>query len=237
MTSRFRSKLTYANLAATLALIFAVVAAGGPIAIAEPVASASSAAFRVAKRALQTSKRADQRSTRALRVAVNRQGLPGSQGAKGDTGERGARGPAGDKGDTGEAGPKGTTGAIGPQGLMGEKGDTGDQGPQGSEGESPFTAWGLVFDGFVQTDQSSANVPADFILKPAATTGIYCTKSGVTFGGVHSYFVTIAGNVPGYASVRNSSLAACGSSEYSPYITTYDASGNPADRNFYFGIM
>jgi hypothetical protein len=121
--------------------------------------------------------------------------------------------------------------------LKGEKGDTGNQGPPGPEGESPFTAWGLVFDGFVQTDQSSANVPADFILKPAATTGIYCTKSGITFGGIHSYSVTIAGNVPGYASVRNSSLAACGSSEYSPYITTYDASGNPADRNFYFGIM
>ncbi len=110
-------------------------------------------------------------------------------------------------------------------------------GPTGPQGPAAFVAWGFVFDGFVQTDQSSSNVPADFIYKPPGTTGIYCTKSGITFGGRHSYFVTIAGNVPGYASVRNSSLAACGTSEYSPYITTYDASGSPADRNFYFGII
>ena len=111
------------------------------------------------------------------------------------------------------------------------------RGPIGPPGPPAFVAWGVVSDGFVQTDQSSTNLPAGFIYKPPGTTGIYCTKSGVTFGGRHGYFVTISGNVPGYASVRNSSLAACGSSEYSPYITTYDASGSPADRNFYFGII
>jgi hypothetical protein len=166
--------------------------------------------------------------------------------ARGDTGATGATGPEGPKGDTGATGPPGSkgdtgaTGATGPQGPKGDTGETGPEGPQGDtgpQGPAAFVAWGLVFGGTVQTDQSSANVPSDFIFKPPGTTGIYCTKSGITFGGRHSYFVTIAGNVPGYASVRNSSLDACGSSEYSPYITTYDPSGTPADKNFYFGIL
>lgn len=140
----------------------------------------------------------------------------------------------GQQGPAGPQGPQGDTGATGATGAQGPKGDTGATGPQGAPA---FVAWGLVFDGVLQTDQSAPNVPGDFIYKPPGTTGIYCTKSGVTFGGRHSYFVTIAGNVPGHASVRNSSLAACGSSEYSPYITTYDAAGNPADHNFYFGII
>jgi hypothetical protein len=50
------------------------------------------------------------------------------------------------------------------------------------------------------------------------------------------YLVTVVGNAGGFATVRNSSYAGCPSA-YSPYVSTFDASGQPADENFYFAYI
>ncbi|HTR72008.1 MAG TPA: hypothetical protein VMG80_00290 [Solirubrobacteraceae bacterium] len=105
MFSRLRRPFTYANVAATLALVFAM--AGGAYA---------------AKHYLITS--TSQISPKVLAALKGKPGAGGSPGAQGAQGPQGPAGPAGSagKGEKGEKGDPGTNGANGANGAPGASG-------------------------------------------------------------------------------------------------------------------
>ena len=109
MFSLIRRRMTYANIAATLALVFAM--SGGAYA---------------ASRVLIT-------STNQIKPSVLKQ-LKGRAGSNGAQGLTGPSGPAGAVGAAGATGPAGATGATGLTGAAGATGATGKEGPGGTEG-------------------------------------------------------------------------------------------------------
>lgn len=114
MFQGFRRRLTYANVTATLALVFAM--SGGAYA---------------AGRYLITSPK--QISPKVLNELKGRRGQTGAAGAAGAQGQQGAQGPAGPQGSTGE---KGAAGSAGNEGAQGPVGPAGPQGPAGPAGTS-----------------------------------------------------------------------------------------------------
>jgi Collagen triple helix repeat (20 copies) len=123
MLSAIRTHLTYANVAATLALVFA--STGGA------VAASSSGGRGGAPAKLGVSATA---SANGSRVS-DRQALAFTAKSKPKTGPRGRRGPAGPAGKTGAPGATGPAGPVGPAGAKGETGATG-VGGEGKAGES-----------------------------------------------------------------------------------------------------
>jgi hypothetical protein len=117
--SRIRSRFTYANVAATLALFFAM--SGGALAASHYLIT----------------------STKQISPKV----LKSLKGANGKNGTAGASGPAGPQGSAGAAGTKGEPGTPGGAGKEGTAGVsvtsaefTGAKGPTCKEGGSEFTA-------------------------------------------------------------------------------------------------
>jgi hypothetical protein len=130
MFSWISRRATYANIVATLALVFAM--SGGALA---------------ASRYLIT-------STKQIKPSV----LASLKGAKGAAGAQGSAGAAGPQGPGGAAGAKGETGAAGKegaQGVQGPAGPTGAKGAAGAEG-SPWTAGGTLPSGKTETGSWSA---------------------------------------------------------------------------------
>lgn len=125
-------RLTYANVTATLALVFAMT--GG--------------AYAASKYIITSSK---QISPKVLKQLVGKTGATGPSGpagpsgATGPTGANGATGAVG-QGVEGKVGKEGKEGKTGPQGEEGETGKEGKQGVQGIEGKegSPWTAGGVL---------------------------------------------------------------------------------------------
>ncbi len=122
MFSWIRRRATYANVAMTLALMFAMT--GGAYA---------------AKKYLITSTK--QISPSVLKQLVGKVGPAGVNGKDGAPGAQGPQGPAGKDGANGKdgaegpAGPKGATGATGQQGVKGTNGTNGTNGATGPAGE------------------------------------------------------------------------------------------------------
>lgn len=96
----FKKHLTYANVVATLALLFAM--AGGAVAATHYLITSSK-----------------QISPKVLAELKGRSGTPGTVGASGVRGERG------EKGERGETGPEGKIGPVGTVGPKGEQGNAG----------------------------------------------------------------------------------------------------------------
>ena len=115
MFSWIRRRLTFANIAMTLALVFAM--SGGAYA---------------ANKYLIT-------STKQIKPSVLKQikGKAGANGAQGTTGPAGAQGPQGSVGAQGPQGPAGAAGKDGAPGKDGKEGKTGKEG-------SPWTAGGTL---------------------------------------------------------------------------------------------
>lgn len=103
MFSRLRKRFTYANVAMTLALVFAM----------------SGGAYAASKYAITSSKQIKPSVLKQLRGA---QGPTGTTGAAGVAGAAGPQGPAGARGETGPEGKAGKDGTNGTEGQPGEPG-------------------------------------------------------------------------------------------------------------------
>jgi hypothetical protein len=130
-----RSRFTYSNVVATMALVFAM--SGGALA---------------ASKFLIT-------STKQIKPSVL-SSLKGKAGAAGAQGPVGAAGPAGPAGGVGPQGPAGTQGTNGEPGLEGKEGKAGKNGTNGKEG-SPWTDGGTLPVGSTETGVwSMAEIPS-----------------------------------------------------------------------------
>lgn len=128
MFSAIRKRLTYANVAMTLALVFAMT--GG--------------AYAAHKYLITSKKQISPKVLKQLKGAKGPAGVPGAAGAQGPAGPQG---PVGAPGKDGVAGKDGAVGKEGPQGPAGPKGATGPQGPAGE----PWTAGGTLPSGKTET--------------------------------------------------------------------------------------
>lgn len=169
MFSKIRRRFTYANVAATFALVFAMT--GGAFA---------------AGHYLITSPK--QISPKVLKALKGASGAPGAPGAAGAAGPAGPQGPGGPQGPKGEPGPKGEAGAKGENGQTGftetlptGKTETGD--------------WNMdvVVSGGEQVASTSAsfNIP----LASQMTNQNECGESGKPACVVH--YVPVGGSAPG----------------------------------------
>lgn len=113
MFSTIRQRFTYANVAMTLALVFAM----------------SGGAYAAGKYLITSTKQISPKVLKSLK------GANGKNGATGATGAAGLAGPAGPAGATGPGGPGGPQG---PAGTAGTNGTNGTNGKQGAPGE-PWT--------------------------------------------------------------------------------------------------
>jgi Collagen triple helix repeat (20 copies) len=111
MLSAIRKRLSYANVAVTLALVFAMT--GG--------------AYAANHFLITSTKQISPKVLKALK------GKPGANGANG------AQGPAGPAGATGPGGPQGPAGATGKEGAAGKEGPQGEPGKEGKPGTTGFT--------------------------------------------------------------------------------------------------
>ena len=122
MFSAIRRRMTYANVVATLAMVFAMT--GGAYAASKYLIT----------------------STKQIKPAV----LASLKGAKGAAGASGAQGTAGPQGAAGAAGKEGPAGKDGKEGPAGKEGPRGKEGQEGIEG-SPWTATGTLPSGKTET--------------------------------------------------------------------------------------
>jgi hypothetical protein len=121
-----RRRLSYANVAATLALVFSM--SGGALAANHYL--------------INSTKQINPKVLKTLKGSRGASGTQGSQGAAGSIG------PQGTSGSQGTAGAQGTTGLQGPKGLEGTEGPKGATGPAGQARAyatiTPGSPWGTV---------------------------------------------------------------------------------------------
>jgi hypothetical protein len=148
-----RKHLTYANVVATLALLFAMT--GG--------------AYAATHYLINSTKQINPRVLRALEGAS---GSAGKSGANGSNGATGATGPSGPQGKEGATGPQGKEGPQGPEGQPGK------EGPQGKEGPSSVVHWHVNTSSIGASKES----PAPGVVKLAEvgvlTVWGHCYKNG-----------------------------------------------------------
>ncbi len=125
--SKLTAKLTYANVAATLALVFSMT--GGALAASHYLISSEKQINPKVLKALKGAK-----GPKGAQGATGPAGGVGATGATGATGQ-GIRGPEGVHGDAGLQGNAGEPGATGPTGAVGTTGPTGPTGEKGLQGE------------------------------------------------------------------------------------------------------
>jgi hypothetical protein len=125
MLSFIRKRVTYANVAVTLALVFAM----------------SGGAFAAGKFLITSTKQISPKVLKSL------QGKAGPAGASGAQGPAGPVGPAGPQGLAGASGAKGD---AGPEGKEGKEGKAGKDGKAGLPG-SPWAAGGTLPSGSTET--------------------------------------------------------------------------------------
>jgi hypothetical protein len=132
-----RRHLSYANVAATLALLFAM--GGGALAATHYLITST-----------------NQISPAVLGQLRGKPGPPGPRGKQGKQGRRGPRGgPVGPRGRRGPEGPPGPDGLTGVQGVQGPEGR---RGPPGEKGDPGASAYSPLPSGVSESGVYSANV-------------------------------------------------------------------------------
>lgn len=127
MFSALRDRMTYANVVATMALVFAM--SGGALAASHYL--------------ITSTKQIKPSVVASLKGKAGAKGLQGPMGPAGPAGAAGA-GTPGSQGPAGPAGPKGETGTPGTPGAPGKNGTNGKEG-------SPWTAGGTLPSGKTET--------------------------------------------------------------------------------------
>jgi hypothetical protein len=160
-----RSRLSYANVIATLALVFAM--SGGALAASKFLITST--------KQIKPSVLAQLKGRNGNNGAAGAQGpvgpqgpqgAPGANGKDGAPGSAGERGPAGAPGEAGKAGPAGPAGLKGATGPAGPAGAAGPEGPRGPEG-SPWVDKGVLPTGQTETGTWSIDQPhatAEFLI-------------------------------------------------------------------------
>ena len=143
MFARIRRRITYANVAVTFALVFAM----------------SGGAYAAGRYAIT--------STRQISPKV----LKSLKGARGNTGPAGTAGPQGPAGPTGGQGAAGAKGETGPKGEKGEAGAPGKPGEPGKEG-SPWTAGGTLPSEKTEKGVWAITIPPPVEAEPGFTTSL-----------------------------------------------------------------
>ncbi len=123
-----RRRINYANVTATLALIFAM--SGGALAASHYLISST--------------KQISPKVLKALKGRAGKTGATGPEGPAGKAGSTGGTGATGATGATGFEGSEGKPGKQGPEGEKGEKGTTGLMGPSEAYEEKSLTSTGIT---------------------------------------------------------------------------------------------
>jgi hypothetical protein len=131
MFGRIRTHLSYANVAATMALVFALT--GGAVAASSHSGGSNGNSFIKASASVASTQA---HAVVAKKKSSSKGGARGPAGPKGATGAAGPAGPAGPTGATGATGAAGPAGSAGVAGANGEKGEKGETGPAGAAGET-----------------------------------------------------------------------------------------------------
>jgi hypothetical protein len=159
MFSRIRRRFTYANVAMTLALVFAMT--GG--------------AYAASKYLITSTKQISPKVLKSLKGANGKNGAAGLAGAQGAAGAAGA-GTAGAAGPQGPAGPAGAKGETGAPGTNGTNGTTGFTETLPSE-ETETGAWSIA-QGKEGTLPVSISFPIPLASSLGATAVHYVGASG-----------------------------------------------------------
>jgi hypothetical protein len=204
MLRRLLSRLTYANVMATIAVFIAL--GGSSFAVmrvtgknvphdaltGDDITDLTSQDIRDYSLLKRDFKRGE--------LKASSEGVPGPQGPKGDAGGKGDAGAQGLKGAKGDAGEKGATGLQGSQGvtgIQGSQGVTGTTGPKGDPGpllnvlpshatefgnyyalNNPAPAGAFAVD-VISYQFPLPSVPADHYLPPGAAPTAECPGSAV----------------------------------------------------------
>ncbi len=229
MFQSIRKHLSYANVAATLALVFALTGgafaatggSGGGGSPAKATASVKGGSGRQNQTVAVVAKK--KKKTTSTRGPA---GPAGKSGTNGTNGAPGANGPAGPAGPTGPAG----AGTQGEKGVQGEKGLQGEKGTPGTNGTTGFTetlppektetgSWALGEVGALpaNTTEIPARVPISFpiplppnpnALEPdedIEPSHVHYVKTGETVMGCNGTFQAPEAE-PGYLCIYESTL-------------------------------
>jgi len=219
----FRRRFTYANVAATLALVFSM--SGGALAATHYL--------------INSTNQINPKVLKALKADASR---THSDPVKAVPGPRGATGASGKTGGTGRTGATGAAGAAGPQGskgLQGERGQPGEAGARGATGEagSAVAYAHITPEGHVEAAESKGIVEGD--VEHAEFTGVYCIK-GLSVQ-PHSVVATIEDGKGGvFATSARASLGVgygskCASSTQVT-VETLDEAGTEEESGFYLEL-
>ena len=202
-----RTRLTYANVTATLALVFAM--SGGALAAKHYL--------------INSAKQISPKVLKALKGRTGKTGATGKEGPAGKEGVPGATGKEGLRGAEGGPGPTGKEGPPGREGAKGERGPEGEEGPEGPPGSALAYAH-VNANGTLDTTNTSSNIESSNVKH--TVTGVYEFTS-LPFT-VHSVSVTL-----GLGVLANSDTEAGVLSSSSAEVAIRDSKGTAEDANFY----
>jgi Collagen triple helix repeat (20 copies) len=169
MFSAMRRRLTYANVAATLALVFSMT--GGALAANHYL--------------INSTKQINPAVVKALKGHNGKSGAQGRPGLKGEAGLKGERGPKGEPGLNGEAAAKGERGETGPSGPTGPAGPLAGTLPSdhtltgafGGEQSLPNATGGESIQSPISFSIPLATVPTVEVINPGEASNAQCPGS------------------------------------------------------------
>ena len=224
-----RRHLSYANVASTLALVFAM--GGGAYAALSPVHDGViHTCFRKSNGALRVVRAGARCGRHERALAFNQRGPVGPRGATG------AQGPVGKTGATGKTGRTGASGRSVTSATLGVGNATCPNGGSSFTTVSGTTsACSGVATSFASVDASATLAGSRGVtaVQPGTGTGVYCLKLGAAPSvGVASVRGDAAGSGAAQVLIPAASAACAGTGDTSAEILTFNGSGTAAALPF-----